>query len=94
MKFPRSTQSTLGFFLFASSVLFGAATSSAQAPAADTPAIVLRDAMLAACTQNADNFRHALTARNAAAFSRITPTARTTFLKRFVLLENAGPATQ
>ncbi len=90
MKFPRSTQSILCFFLFASSVLFGAAASSAQSPDAATPAIVLRDAMLAACTQNAEDFRHALTARNAAAFSRITPTARTTFLKRFVLLAKPG----
>ncbi len=46
--------------------------------------------MLAACAQNADEFRRALTARNAAAFLRITPAARTTFLKRFVLLEKTG----
>jgi hypothetical protein len=46
--------------------------------------------MLAACAQNVDQFRRALTVRNAAAFSRITPAARSTFLKRFVLLEKPG----
>src|SRR5664279_5682932 len=65
-------------------------TLSAQTPSTTSPATVLRDAMLAACSQNSDEFRHALTARNAAAFSRITSAARATFLKRFVLLEKAG----
>ncbi len=70
-------------------------SSSAQAPTSATPASVLRDAMMAACAQKADDFRLALTARNAAAFSRITPAARSKFLKRFVLLENPGdPHTQ
>ena len=46
--------------------------------------------MFAACSQNADEFSHALTARNAAAFAHITPTARSTFLKRFVLLDKPG----
>ncbi len=51
--------------------------------------------MMAACAQNADAFRLALTVRNAAAFSRITPAARSKFLKRFVLLDKPGdPHTQ
>jgi hypothetical protein len=65
-------------------------SAAAQAPAPATPATVLRDAMMAACAQKADDFRLALTARNAAAFSRITPAARSKFLKRFVLLDNPG----
>lgn len=46
--------------------------------------------MIAACSQNSDDFRLVLTVRNATAFSRITPAARATFLKRFVLLDKAG----
>jgi hypothetical protein len=61
-----------------------------QTPVNETPTAVLRSAMMAACSQTADDFRLALTARNAAAFSRITPAARATFLKRFVLLDKPG----
>ena len=90
MKFSRTWHcSFLGVLLF-SSALPSATARAAQTVAAGSPATVLRDAMLAACSQNADEFRRALTARNAAAFSRITPAARATFLKRFVLLEKAG----
>jgi hypothetical protein len=46
--------------------------------------------MMAACAHKADDFRQVLTTRNAAAYSRITPAARTTFMKRFVLLDNTG----
>lgn len=54
------------------------------------PAAALRDALSAACTQNQKQFSAALTARNADAFSHLTPAARTAFLKRFVLLNEAG----
>ena len=90
MKFPRELRFRLFSFLLLSGSLSCAPTRAAQPVAAESPATVLRDAMLAACSQNADEFRRALTARNAAAFSRITPAARATFLKRFVLLEKAG----
>src|SRR5271165_3524822 len=66
------------------------AARAAQAPPNDIPTTVLRDLMMAACSQNSDEFRKALTARNAEAFSRITPAARATFLKRFVLLDKTG----
>jgi hypothetical protein len=73
-----------------SALLLASAVRAGQTSPSPTPATVLRDAMLAACTQNATDFRQALTARNAEAFSRITPTARSTFLKRFVLLDKPG----
>ena len=53
-------------------------------------AITLRDILMAACSHNADQFKGHLTARNAAAFGRLTPAAQATLLKRFVLLDNAG----
>jgi len=63
---------------------------AAQSTTNDDAASVLRAAMMAACSQSATNFAHALTARNAEAFARMTPAARATLLKRFVLLEKAG----
>jgi hypothetical protein len=66
-----------------------------QSPAADSPSTILRDALVAACSQNSAEFVRALTARNAEAFGRMTPPARETFLKRFVLLDKPGkPRTQ
>lgn len=53
-------------------------------------AITLRDILMAACSHNAEQFKGHLTARNAAAFSRLTPAAQATLLKRFVLLDNVG----
>lgn len=63
--------------------------SSGQS-AADAPSIALKDALVAACSQNSKDFVRALTARNAEAFGRMTPPARATLLKRFVLLDKAG----
>jgi hypothetical protein len=54
------------------------------------PASVLRSAMMAACSQNSTNFAQALTTRNADAFTHLTPAARATLLKRFVLLDKSG----
>jgi len=66
-----------------------------QSPAADSPSTILRDALVAACSQNSAEFVRALTARNAEAFGRMTPPARETFLKRVVLLDKPGkPRTQ
>jgi len=62
----------------------------AQSSETSEPAAVLRDALIAACKQEPSEFDHALTARNAEAFHQMSPGARTTFLKRFVLLDKAG----
>jgi hypothetical protein len=74
-------------------VLAAALTSSgmrAQAPVTNGPAETLRNALVAACSQDGDQFVRALTARNAEAFTRMTPAARATLLKRFVLLDKPG----
>jgi len=77
--------------ILALAVLGFAAAAPAQSPAPGGAATsALRDALVAACSQDADKFAHALTARNAEAFSRMTPPARTTLLKRFVLLDQPG----
>jgi hypothetical protein len=54
------------------------------------PFAAVRDALSAACVQDQKKFSLALTARNAEAFSRLTPAARVAFLKRFVLLNEPG----
>ena len=77
-------------------LLLAASTGSLGQPAAaDSPSAILKDALVAACSQNTTEFVRALTARNAEAFGRMTPPARETFLKRFVLLDKPGkPRTQ
>jgi hypothetical protein len=68
----------------------GPVSSPLPAAAATDPGLVLRDTLMAACSQNALEFTHALTSRNAEAFGRMTPAARSTLLKRFVLLDKPG----
>ncbi len=79
-------------FLWLLVLLFSASCSVAHAQQApsDDPALALRDALLAACSQNSTDFARFLTLRNAQAFSRLTPATRSTFMKRFVLLDNPG----
>jgi hypothetical protein len=73
----------------------GSASTPGQSSAADNPSTALRDALVAACSQNSTEFVRALTVRNAEAFGRMTPPARETLLKRFVLLDKPGkPRTQ
>jgi len=52
--------------------------------------MALKDALVAACSQDSKDFVRVLTARNAEAFGRMTAPARETLLKRFVLLDKAG----
>jgi hypothetical protein len=61
-----------------------------EASTLNGPYAALRDALSAACSQSQKQFAEALTARNAEAFSHMTPAARTAFLKRFVLLNETG----
>jgi hypothetical protein len=90
-----------GSFFFRRAVLFmillsvASAGTPGQSPGGDGPATTLRDALVAACSQNSTEFVRALTVRNAEAFGRMTPPARETLLKRFVLLDKPGkPRTQ
>ncbi len=54
------------------------------------PALVLRDILVASCSQDAKHFGAFLTARNATAFAAMAPSAQATLLQRFVLLDQAG----
>ncbi len=69
---------------------FLAPVCRAQGDAKEEPAAVLRSVMMAACSHNSEAFSNALTIRNVNAFARLTPAARATLLKRFVLLDKSG----
>src|SRR2546430_69708 len=62
-------------------------------PPPDAASAALRDLLVAACAHDEPSFEKFLTSRNAEAFSRLTPTARTELMKRFVLLDGAGKPT-
>jgi hypothetical protein len=73
-------------------------SGSAEKPAAPIaassgPTAALRDLLLAACSQSQGEFVRFLTARNKESFARLTPVARVSFMKRFVLLNEPGKAT-
>ncbi len=89
---PLFFQRSLVFIFLLSAV---SVRTPGQSAAAKSPSTILKDALVAACSQNSTEFVRALTARNAEAFGRMTPPARETFLKRFVLLDKPGkPRTQ
>ncbi len=76
--------------VFVPLLLAASVSATGQSPATDSPTSALRDALVAACSQNSTEFARALTARNAEAFGRMTPPARESLLKRFVLLDRPG----
>jgi hypothetical protein len=63
---------------------------AARAASASGPSAALRDVLMAACSQSQNDFERYLTARNKESFSRMAPAARVAFMKRFVLLNEAG----
>jgi hypothetical protein len=66
-------------------------TSRADAPPPlSGPATALRDTLSAACSHDEVAFKRFLTTRNAESFSRLTVSARTELMKRFVLLSDPG----
>jgi hypothetical protein len=83
-------------FVFAAGMT-GAQESSSRGN--DTPAPVagpsaaLRDALGAACLHDETAFKKYLSARNAESYSRLTVSARTELMKRFVLLSDPGKPT-
>lgn len=60
------------------------------AAASNGPSAALSDVLTAACSQSQSDFERFLTVRNKEAFTRMTPAARVAFMKRFVLLNEAG----
>jgi hypothetical protein len=71
-------------------VLLGLPGRAAQTEPASDPKLVLRDILMASCSQDSKHFSEFLSARNAAAFAAMTPSAQATLLKRFVLLNQVG----
>ena len=72
------------------SLAFAARNAAAQGERSNDPATVLRDILTASCSQDSTKFGTFLTARNQKAFATMTSAAQSTFLKRFVLLDQAG----
>lgn len=69
-----------------------AAVARAPAMAPDAASAALRDTLFAACAQSEQAFSKFLTVRNAQTFAHLTPTARVSLMKRFVLLNEPGKA--
>jgi hypothetical protein len=65
-------------------------TPAVQPSSPNGPSATLRDVLTAACSQSQNDFSRFLTARNKESFSRMAPAARVAFMKRFVLLNEAG----
>jgi hypothetical protein len=65
-------------------------TPAVPASSASGPLAALRDVLIAACSQSQNDFERYLTARNKESFTRMAPAARVAFMKRFVLLNEAG----
>lgn len=89
-------------FLFAGMNCFAQELTSKPALSPETPAgatastgpgTALSNALAAACSQNQVEFIRFLTVRNKESFTRMTPPARVSLMKRFVLLDEPGKAT-
>jgi hypothetical protein len=72
------------------SLLASPQNSAGNLASSSSPAAALRDILSAACSQSQDEFSHFLTERNKESFARLAPAARVAFMKRFVLLNEAG----
>jgi len=102
VKFRKNILALKAILLVASLLLVAVATSAQESssnPAAPAttattppsgPSAALRDLLAAACSQSQNDFSRFLTVRNKESFSRMAPAARVAFMKRFVLLNQAG----
>jgi hypothetical protein len=76
--------------ILAPALLLLAPLSNSQSAASPDPALVLRDILMASCSEDTKHFSEYLTSRNAAAFASMTSAAQTKLLQRFVLADQAG----
>jgi hypothetical protein len=90
LKFQKAMRSFASGLAFAALLFPLAAARGGHAEQGSEPATVLREILMAACSQDSKQFSGHLTSRNAVAFERMTPAAQITLLKRFVLLDKAG----
>jgi len=94
-RLPFPARVTLATLLVIASATFskGQATSPQSEPPPTPiagPAATLRDLLSAACGHDEKNFASLFTTANREAFSRMTQAARTSLMKRFVLLDDQG----
>jgi hypothetical protein len=91
--FLRMVFASAALLCFAVRVL-GQESSSQAEPSSTTvasgPSATLRDLLSAACSHDERTFAAFFTTTNREAFSRMTPAARTSLMKRFVLLDEQG----
>ncbi len=80
----------LGWLAFAALLFPVDAARAGQTVQASKPTAVLREILMAACSQDSKQFSGNLTLRNATAFALMTPATQAALLKRFVLLDKAG----
>jgi len=90
LKLRKAMRSVANGLAFAALIFPLTAARGSQAQQASEPDAVLRQILIAACSQDSKQFSGSLTARSAAAFEHMTPAAQATLLKRFVLLDKAG----
>lgn len=64
--------------------------AAAQIASNNDPAAVLRDILVASCSQDTKRFSGYLTARNSSAFAAMATTSQAALLKRFVLVDQPG----
>jgi hypothetical protein len=90
LKFPKALR-CFARGLLSLAVLFPPASMrSAQSNSTSDPVTVLREILMASCSQDSKRFSGYLTARNEAAFAAMASSAQATLLKRFVLLDQKG----
>jgi hypothetical protein len=87
LKVHRASRTILSGLAF---LAFLASARASQNEQPNDPVAVLRDILVASCSEDAEHFRAFLTLRNATAFAAMAPSAQATLLQRFVLLDQAG----
>jgi hypothetical protein len=66
------------------------ATTAQESSSVDDPAAVLRNILVASCSQDTKRFSAYLTSRNSAAFAAMATASQAALLKRFVLVDQPG----
>jgi hypothetical protein len=86
----KSTRKPALTIVCAAAGLLSATAAQTQQPTPASPEVALSGALSAACRQDPAAFANFLTSDNATAYHALPAPQRTAFMKRFVLLEDAG----
>jgi hypothetical protein len=87
---PKSTRKSALTIVCAAAGLLSASAAQTQQPTPASPEVALSGALSAACRQDPAAFATFLTSDNATAYRALPASQRAAFMKRFVLLEDAG----